>query len=92
MSFDADTDVLTYLVNGIVAATVNDIVSTGVANVMYQAYSFNHVADGVQGNPAYVANWSNTAVVPESSTYAPMATGLSFLAAAACRRRRAVAS
>ncbi len=75
-----------------VAATVNDIVSTGVANVMYEAYHFNHVADGVQGNPAYVANWSNTAVVPEPSTYyALMVTGLSFLAAAA-RRRRAVAS
>jgi len=91
MSFDANTDLLTYLVNGVAAGSFSDNVSTGVANVMYQAFNFNDPALGVSGNPAFDANWSNTAVIPEPSTYALMVTGISFLAAAARRRRRAVA-
>jgi len=99
MSFDAPSNTFTYLVNGIVATQVSDVgppPTTGVANVMYQAFNFNDA--NIQGgppnldNPDYTVNWSNTAVVPEPSTYALMATGLSFLAAAARRRRRAVAA
>lgn len=88
MSFDASTGTLSYLVNGALAATVNDAVSTGVGNVMYQAFNFNDPGLGISGNPDYTANWSNTAVVPEPSTYALMATGLTLLGAAARRRRR----
>ena len=91
MMFDENSDLLSYFVNGVLAGTVNDVVSTGVGNVMYQAYNFNDPALSISGNPDYVTNWSNTAVVPEPSTYALLATGLALLAAGARRRRRTAA-
>jgi hypothetical protein len=90
MGFDLATNTFSYYVNGVLAGSlVGAAASTGVANVMYQAYNFNDPAIGVSGNAAYSAQWSNTSTVPEPSTYALMASGLLALGLVARRRRNA---
>ncbi|MEO7995824.1 MAG: PEP-CTERM sorting domain-containing protein [Gemmatimonadaceae bacterium] len=79
MGFDLGTNTFSYFVNGSLAGSVVGLTpTTGVANVMYQAYNFNDpVLAQVSGNPDVTVNWSNTSsVVPEPSTYALMAFGL----------------
>ena len=78
MGFNSLTNTFSYYVNGALAGSVVGLsASTGVANVMYQAYNFNDPALQISGNPNEVVAWSNTSsVVPEPSTYALMAFGL----------------
>ncbi len=93
MAFNAGNSTLSYFVNGQFATSTSALTTTGVANVMYQAYNFNDPALNQinrTGSPDYTVSWSNTpsAVVPEPSTYALMAAGLAGLGIAARRRRR----
>lgn len=92
MAFDANTDLFSYYVNGSLVGTTGapGTGSTGVANVMYQAYNFNDPTLGISNNPAYVADWSNTpqSVVPEPATMTMMATGLVGMVGAGIRKRR----
>jgi hypothetical protein len=101
MGFDLITNTFSYYVNGSLAASiVGGNTSTGVANIMYQMYNYNDGSlPGVPlnlGNPSqpgYSVNWSMTSTtVPEPSTYALLAAGLSVLFFAYRRRLHTMAS
>lgn len=91
MGYDLGTNTFSYYVNGVLAGSVIGLdPSTGVANVMYQAYNFNDPALSITQNPAYTVSYSNTSVVPEPSTYALMIAGLATLGFMSRRRQREV--
>ncbi len=89
MAFDAGTNTFSYSVNGVLMSSIVGAgLSTGVSDVMYQAYNFNDPSLGISGNPAYTVSWSNTrATVPEPSSFALLAVGTLGIAGYARRKK-----
>jgi len=83
-----------YSVNGVVQATVADGgTTTGLGNVIMQAYNFDSSMPGYDARTAdYNVHWANSTTIPEPSTYALMGTALLALGVMTRRRRKQAAT